>query len=101
MESSPAYPEWLKWFARILLVIASTLSVVIAVRGAREDIRRWMLKEHLSHETLSQTLGERSAPSESNEENEEVVHQNIVDEGTEAAEGTGPKGLAPKEQRQL
>lgn len=101
MESSPTYPEWLKWFARILLVMASTLSVVIAVRAAREDFRRWMLKKHLSHGTLSQTLGERFAPSEGNEKNQGVVSQNIVDDGTEVAEGTGPNGLAPKEQRQL
>ena len=45
MESSPTYPEWLKWFARALLFMASALSVIIAWRGAREDFRKRELAE--------------------------------------------------------
>jgi hypothetical protein len=88
MESSPSYPEWLKWFARTLLVIASTLSVVIAVRGAREDLRKWMFDKTLGHGTPSETLGERSNPSVSDENIADVISESVVDQDTEVGGGT-------------
>jgi len=39
LQNSPSYPGSLKWLARILLLSASALSFVIAVRGVKEDLR--------------------------------------------------------------
>ena len=52
LQDSPYYPPALKWLARSLLFSASLISVVIAWRGAREDIRN----------SMTLTVSESAAP---------------------------------------